>query len=162
MFDSEIAAASQRYQVPESWIRAVIETESNWKPNAFRAEPQIQDASYGLMQLLHRTAKGLGYDGSTEGLYTPGINIDLGTKLLGTLRQKYGDDFRQIYSAYNSGSPSRWLTSKEVAAHVERAVHNLTHWVSTEMSTVTASPDSSAIVGLLILVLLWSWTGKRR
>jgi len=162
MFDAEIQAGARTYNVPEAWIRAVIETESSWNPNAFRAEPKINDASYGLMQLLYRTAKGLGYDGDTDGLYDPATNIDLGTKLLGQLRRKYGDDFRQIYSAYNSGSPTLWQTSAQVASNVARAVDNLTQWIETGVSQFAAAPASGSFVGILILVFLWAWTGKRR
>ena len=162
MFEAEIQAAGIRYSVPESWIRAVIETESAWKPTAYRAEPQINDASYGLMQLLYRTAQGLGYTGTTEGLYNPAINIDLGTKLLGDLRKRYGDDFRRIYSAYNSGRPDLWETSKQVAANVARAIDNLAKWVTVEATELTASPATGPLAGLLILILLWAWSGKRR
>jgi len=162
MFDTEIATSARLYNVPETWVRAVIETESSWKPNAFRAEPKINDASYGLMQLLYRTAQNLGYTGTRDGLYDPIVNIDLGTKLLGQLRALYGDDFQRVYSAYNSGSPDRWLTSTEVGRNVSRAVDNLSKWISAGVSQFTAAPESSPLVGLLILVFLWAWTNKRR
>jgi soluble lytic murein transglycosylase-like protein len=161
MFDTEIAASAQLYNVPETWVRAVIDTESSWRPMAYRAEPQISDASYGLMQLLTRTAKGLGYTGAPEGLYDPATNIDLGTKLLGQLRRSYGDDFRRVYSAYNSGKPDTWLTSTQVAANVTRALGNLEKWLNTEVSALTASPAGSGVAVLIAFVLLWAWGGKR-
>jgi soluble lytic murein transglycosylase-like protein len=162
MFDTEIQTGARLYNVPEAWIRAVIETESSWNPNAFRAEPKINDASYGLMQLLYRTAKSLGYNGDADGLYDPAVNIDLGSKLLGQLRTKYGDDFRSIYSAYNSGSATLWQTSTQVATNVARAVDNLSKWIETGVSQFAAAPVSGPLVGLLILVFLWAWTGKKR
>jgi len=162
MFDTEIATASRTWNVPESWIRAVIETESGWNAQAYREEPKINDASYGLMQLLYSTALGLGFTGTSTGLYDPATNIDLGTKLLGQLRKAYGDDFRRVYSAYNSGNPDLWARSKEVAAHVARAVDNLSKWVQTEVAEVTRNPESSSVVGLVLLVLLWAWVGKRK
>lgn len=162
MFDTEIQSLAQVYQVPESWIRAVVETESNWKPNAYRAEPKIHDASYGLMQLLYKTARNLGYTGTPEGLYDPFTNLDLGTRLLAQLRLKYGDNFQRVYSAYNSGDPDLWTRSAEVYRNVTRAVENLTKWVSTGVSQFTAAPENGPLVGLLILILLWSWTGKRK
>lgn len=162
MFDAEITRSSQDYNVPESWIRAVIQTESNWNPKAYREEMKINDASYGLMQLLYRTALGLGYQGTSSGLYDPATNIDLGTKLLGTLRQNYGDDFRRVYSAYNSGNPDLWESSKQVAANVARAVSNLTQWVSTEVQEFTAAPASNPMVGLLVVAVLFFWTQQKR
>jgi len=167
MFDDLISKASVLYKVPESWIRAVIQTESSFDPEAFRPEASIGDASYGLMQLLYRTAKGLGYQGAATGLYDPETNIMLGTKLLGTLRSKYGDDFRRIYSAYNSGRPDLWQTSKEVATHVAHAVSNLQQFITAEVGELTAtveeSPGASAsLAALIVLVLLWAWSGKRK
>jgi soluble lytic murein transglycosylase-like protein len=104
------------------WIKAVIGVESSYNPRAYRAEPRINDASYGLMQLLYRTAVGLGYAGEPEGLFDPGINIDLGSKFLGQLRARHGDNFAAVYSAYNSGSATKYQTSTQVAEHVKNAL----------------------------------------
>lgn len=161
MFDIAIQTAALKWDVPEVWIRAVIETESAWNPNAFRAEPQINDASRGLMQLLMRTARGLGFAGSENDLFDPDTNIDLGTKLLGDLRRKYGDDFRRIYSAYNSGKPDLYLTSTEVAAHVKRAVSILEKYIGQAVQAVTASPATSGVGLLVFAVLLWAWAKRR-
>lgn len=161
MFDDIIAASAARYNVPQSWIRAVIELESSGNSRAYRAEPAIKDASYGLMQLLTTTARGLGFQGSPEQLYEPATNIDLGSKLLGDLRTRYGDDFRRIYSAYNSGRPDLWQTSAEVAAHVARAMDVLEKYAAQAVETLTASPSGSSVGGaIMLLVLLYLW-GKR-
>ncbi len=162
MIETQIRAASQRYHVPESWIQAVIEVESAWNPQAYRAEPQIQDASRGLMQILGRTARGLGFTGDPADLFNVEINIDLGTKLLGQLRERYGDDFRRVYSAYNSGKPDLYKTSSQVAANVARAVEALSKYVTQAVDTLTASPEPSSALAILVLfVLLWKWTGKQ-
>lgn len=116
---------SQATGVPAAWINAVILTESSGNANAYRAEPQIRDASYGLMQLLERTAKGLGYAGTPDGLYDPQTNIHYGVKLLAQLRARNGDDFARVYSAYNSGDPNKYKVSSQVAKNVNRALQNL-------------------------------------
>jgi LPXTG-motif cell wall-anchored protein len=121
-YDAIIAEAAARYDVPESWIKAVIGVESDFNAAAYRAEPAINDASYGLMQLLYRTAALLGYDGDPEGLFDPETNIMLGAKYLGQLRSQFGDDFRAVYSAYNSGSADKYKTSSVVAQHVSNAM----------------------------------------
>ena len=160
MFDDLIQAASAKWQVPVPWIQAVIETESSWSASAYREEPQINDASYGLMQLLYKTAKSLGYSGAPEGLFQPGVNIDLGTKLLSNLRKSYGDDFRRVYSAYNSGNPDAWETSSQVAANVARALVALERYVGLAVGVVTQSPGA-AIAVLVAFVLFWTWGGGR-
>jgi soluble lytic murein transglycosylase-like protein len=155
MWEAEITAASQRYQVPEEWIRAVIETESSWNPNAYRYEAKIKDASYGLMQVLGKTAVGLGFTGDVyNDLYDPETNINLGTEDLAQLRHSYGNDFQRVYSAYNSGNPDLWQSSEEVAANVERAVANLAKWTTTE-------PAGAGILVLLIALGVWLLSGGK-
>lgn len=118
---ASVARYAAEFRVPVAWVYAVIMTESSGRDNAYRAEPQIGDASYGLMQLLLRTARGLGYEGPPAGLFDVETNVRLGTTLLGQLRARHGDDFDRVYSAYNSGSPTRYLTNAQVATHVSRA-----------------------------------------
>jgi soluble lytic murein transglycosylase-like protein len=160
MFDDLIQSAAAVNAVPESWIRATIDVESAWNPDAYRAEPKINDGSYGLMQLLERTARNLGFTGDVAELFDPATNIEWGAKLLGDLRRRYGDDFRLVYSAYNSGNPNLWQSSPEVAAHVERALIALEKYVVASVETVTGG--QTVIGALVVLVLLWAWAGKRR
>lgn len=62
-------------------IMAIIEIESSFDPQAYRAEPRLNDGSYGLMQLLGSTARGLGYvPDDLDGLFDPETNISLGMK----------------------------------------------------------------------------------
>lgn len=154
MFDTEIATSARQYNVPEEWIRAVIETESSWNPNAYRYEERIKDASYGLMQVLGRTAIGLGFEGDVyQDLYNPAVNIDLGTRDLAELIRAYGSDFRRVYSAYNSGKPDLWQTSQEVAGHVENAVENLAKW--------STSTSGSGLLLLLAALAVWLFSDHK-
>lgn len=158
MFDTEIQSASATWGVPVSWIQAFIKTESNWNPNAYRAEPQISDGSYGLMQLLSSTAKALGYTGTTAGLYDPETNIDLGTKLMSQLIVRYGNDFRRVYSAYNSGNPDLWQTSEQVASNVARALAALLSYGET---AIGENPGTSAILMTILFLLAWMFRKKK-
>jgi soluble lytic murein transglycosylase-like protein len=166
MFDDLIRQAAAKWNVPEAWINAVIDVESSFQSDAYRAEPQINDASYGLMQLLYGTAQRLGYAGSPDGLYDPATNIDLGSQLLGQLRASYGDDFRRVYSAYNSGKPDLWQTSSQVAANVGRALAALETYVTSSVQTLVQSSDTAAnsgsLAALLIGILVLAWAGTKR
>jgi len=111
--------AAADWGVPVEWIKAVIQVESGGNPDAFnRSDP---GGSRGLMQISGPTARAYGVE-DLDTLFDPVLNIAVGTHLLSDLRRSYGDDFRRVYSAYNSGGPDKWTWSAQVAANVERAL----------------------------------------
>lgn len=163
-YDDYIRNAAFLWDVPEHWIRAVIETESSWRPNVHNAGD-----GYGLMQVLLSTARGLGYDGPAEGLFDPRVNIELGTQLLGQLRAAYGDSFERVYSAYNSGRPDLYLTSRQVANNVNRALAAVERYAGEAADTVMeaagrayagateaveVAPGMAVVAGLAALLLV--------
>lgn len=103
-YDALVQASADSFgdRVPVEVIKAVIATESAFKPGAMPPTTQA-DVSAGLMQLTLSTARGLGYPGDLAGLFDPGTNIFLGTKLLDQLRERLGEDWDAVYSAYNGG-----------------------------------------------------------
>lgn len=105
-FDREISEAARDYRVPVAMLKAIIAAESAFNPRAYRYEAHINDASYGLMQLLYRTAQSLGYVGKPDGLYNPRANIRLGAAYMAdNLRTAAGNGYgmESAISAYNGG-----------------------------------------------------------
>lgn len=114
-YDVQVNATSIKYGVSRALIKAVIGAESAFNPQATRIEsprlslpptpdfPNGGDKSYGLMQLLSRTARGLGYAGPLVGLLDAGKNIDLGTKLLAQNMRMANGHVADSVSAYNGG-----------------------------------------------------------
>lgn len=74
--DRLIAKYAGHYEVPESLVRRVVKRESNFNPRA-RNGPY-----WGLMQILHQTAKGMGYAGSANGLLDAETNLKYAVKYL--------------------------------------------------------------------------------
>ena len=108
-YDQLVQAASVNYEVSVPLIKAVIMTESSFNPNAYRPEPAIKDGSYGLMQVLFRTAVGLGFPNDparANELFNPDTNVNLGVKLLSQLQKRYSN-VDEIYAAYNAGVARR-------------------------------------------------------
>jgi len=99
---------ASQYRVDPNLVKAVIKHESNWDVNASRYEAHLNDSSWGLMQVLLKTAKWiLGNDKLTiQDLIKPEVNITAGAKYLGSLLAKYGNAEDAI-AAYNAGSPRR-------------------------------------------------------
>jgi len=155
-YDDMFYTASELYDVPFTWLKAIAGAESDWNPNAYSAEPQINDGSWGLMQLLYRTAYALGYRGEPSGLYDPETNINLGAKLIAENISRFGKDFTRVYSAYNSGSPTAYQTNASVASHVDRAKRYLdaVNQVTVVVEGDSDAPVSPGTVGGTILALV--------
>lgn len=103
-FDPLIWETAARHGVDPRLVKAVVAAESSFQPRAYRAEPHIGDASYGLMQTLFRTAKDMGYAGSPEGLYDPGTSLEFGTRYLAYQLRRYGGRVPYAIAAYNAGT----------------------------------------------------------
>lgn len=96
---------AQEYNVDENLIYALIKAESNFNSNAKSSKDAI-----GLMQLMESTAQDvckktdlqISSDELSEKLLEPDININIGTKYLSILIQKYGN-IEIAITAYNAG-----------------------------------------------------------
>ena len=81
----------------------LVQQESGFNPRAYREEPQIKDASYGLVQILYGTARGIGYDGDREGLYDVDTNLTYGLKYWDLCLRAHGGHPMWALAAYNAG-----------------------------------------------------------
>jgi soluble lytic murein transglycosylase-like protein len=96
--DGLIAHYSQQYSVPEDLVRRIIVRESGYNPAA-RNGPY-----YGLMQISHATASGMGYRGSPSGLLDAETNLRFAVRYLAgayvTARGNYDQAVRFYASGY--------------------------------------------------------------
>lgn len=102
-YDGIIRPIAAQEHVPAALVKAVIAHESRFVPTAVRGEPQLNDASRGLMQLLLATARHMGFTGEADALFQPGVNIPLGVRYLGQQLARAGGDWAGAVSAYNGG-----------------------------------------------------------
>jgi hypothetical protein len=102
-WDNIITEASQRFHLPQAWIRAVMARESGGRTMSHANRPIVSRAgAVGLMQMLPRTFA------AVAAKYNLGNNpadahdnIMAGTAYLGSLYHKYG--FPAMFAAYNAG-----------------------------------------------------------
>lgn len=93
---------ANEYNVDEYLIYAIIKAESNFEPNA-----ESHRGAKGLMQLMYSTAedisKRIDIELNEDNILEPDININLGTKYISMLIQKY-NNINLALAAYNAGS----------------------------------------------------------
>lgn len=96
---SRVTAAADAARLDPYVVLALMRQESAFDPDAVSSA-----AAYGLMQLLVRTASRVS-DRPIEqaGLFDPTTNIDLGTRYLRQLLDRYQGNLAKALAAYNGG-----------------------------------------------------------
>ena len=89
-----IAKYADKNGLDENFVKAVINQESGFNPNA-----TSKCGAMGLMQLMPSTAQGLGVTNA----YDAEQNIEGGTKYLKGLLDRFGNDKSLALDAYNAG-----------------------------------------------------------
>ena len=89
-----IRSAADRHRLDGLLVASVIEAESGFNPYALSPR-----GAQGLMQVMPSIP---GYPGEI-GIYEPGVNIDVGTRYLGSLLRRFDGDLVLALAAYNAG-----------------------------------------------------------
>jgi soluble lytic murein transglycosylase-like protein len=101
-YSAIIARYASEYGVPASLAQAVIQVESNYRPNLTGSAGEV-----GLMQIKPATARMLGYGGSVKALYDPDTNIKYGMKYLAMAQDLGGGTTCGTILKYNAGHAAR-------------------------------------------------------
>lgn len=115
-YEEYIEKYSKEYGVESELIFAIIKAESNFKQNAISNKEAI-----GLMQLLESTAlevaENINKEITKEDILNPEVNIELGTKYISTLINKY-ENIELALAAYNAGigNVDRWIEEGTIKA----------------------------------------------
>ena len=113
-YSEYVEMASEKYDVAEDLIFAIIKNESNFK-NSISSNKGAQ----GLMQLMDDTANWIAPQVPIENfnvfrIKEPELNIQLGCWYLSYLEQQFDGDLTLIVAAYNAGSGNinKWLSDE--------------------------------------------------
>jgi soluble lytic murein transglycosylase-like protein len=93
-YDNIIKEASKIHGISFDLIKAVIQAESAFNPNAVSPK-----GAMGLMQLMPETSSDLGVSDP----FNPRENVMGGTRYLKELMERYGSDLSLCLAAYNAG-----------------------------------------------------------
>jgi soluble lytic murein transglycosylase len=104
-------AASAKYGV-DSWLLMAIAR----RESAFNPQARSHAGAMGLMQLMPGTARDMARQAgvalrNNDTVFDPAINIELGSRYMARLMQRYGDNRVLALAAYNAGPHrvDRWL-----------------------------------------------------
>ena len=95
--DRLISHYADVYDVPTDLVHRVVRRESNYRPTAYNS------GNWGLMQIRHATAKGMGYDGNPEGLLDAETNLRFAVRYLRGAYMVAGGDKDHAIRLYQRG-----------------------------------------------------------
>jgi hypothetical protein len=128
----EIQAASTKYGIDPAVIAAVIEQESGGNPEA-----QSPAGAIGLMQLMPKTADGVGVNP-----YDPAENIEGGAKYLAIQLNRFGN-LEMALAAYNAG-PGNVLNLRYLyISETQNYIRNVPALVNKYQSQFTTEVNAS-------------------
>ena len=113
-YNKYVEKYAKEYNVDDKLIYAIIKAESNFNENAISSKGAI-----GLMQLMESTgkeaAKKINLKITKDDLIKPRVNINLGTKYISILLEKY-NNIGLALAAYNAGSGNvdSWIENKTI------------------------------------------------
>jgi soluble lytic murein transglycosylase-like protein len=116
-YSNLIAKHARAAGVPVRLALAVVEVESGFRPNARGRAGEI-----GMMQILPRTARFIGYKGRMKNLYNPSTNLKFGMKYLGKAYRLGGKTTCGAILKYNAGHGAKKMNpiSREYCRRVSR------------------------------------------
>ncbi|RUX22284.1 lytic transglycosylase domain-containing protein [Mesorhizobium sp. M2A.F.Ca.ET.042.01.1.1] len=88
---------SALYEVPVELVRHVVNRESTFNPKAYN------HGHWGLMQIKHATARGMGYDGPATGLFDAETNLKYAVKYLRGAWLVSGGNAKRADTLYQTG-----------------------------------------------------------
>ena len=95
--DRLIAKYAALYEVPVELVRSVVKRESTFNPLAYN------NGHWGLMQIKHATARGMGYGGAPKGLFDAETNLKYAVKYLRGAFLVANGDYKRADRLYQTG-----------------------------------------------------------
>lgn len=109
-YSTIVSRYASAYGVPVALAHAVISVESNYRANARGGAGEI-----GLMQIKPSTARMMGYNGGSNGLFNPETNIKYGMKYLAKAHSLGGGDTCGTILKYNAGHGAKRMNPVSAA-----------------------------------------------
>jgi len=147
-WDTVITEASERFNIPKAWIRAVMRQESGGRTMLGEGKPIVSRAgAIGLMQVMPGTYDQMaGKHRLGDNPFDARDNIMAGAAYLRWLHERYG--FPRMFAAYNAG-PGRVAQGGRLPAETRAYVGGITKTLGTA-TLVTAKSERQQVKRELI------------
>jgi hypothetical protein len=139
---AEIHDASRRFNIPEQWIRAVMQVESNGQTHWKGGQPITSHAgAMGLMQVMPGTYDELRYvHGLGPDAYEPRDNILAGAAYIREMYDLYG--YPGFLGAYNAG-PERYRQYVEEGRPLPRETRRYMDIIAPQIAGIMPGQDGT-------------------
>jgi len=140
---AEIHEASRKFNIPEQWIRAVMQVESGGQTHWKGGQPITSSAgAMGLMQVMPGTYNELRYAHGLGGdPYDPHDNIMAGTAYIREMYDLYG--FPGFLGAYNAG-PERYRQYVEEGRPLPRETQRYMDIIAPQIAGILPGQDGGS------------------
>ncbi|MGP0092173.1 MAG: lytic transglycosylase domain-containing protein [Xanthobacteraceae bacterium] len=140
--DALITKHAQANGVPEALVRRVIQRESGYNPHAVG-----KGGTFGLMQIKHATARGMGYAGEPSGLLDPDTNLTFAVRYLAGAYRAANGNADQAVSYFSRGYYDA-AKRQRLDANVDRifpakSVSTLSGAAATKSASAAAHPPAA-------------------
>jgi len=122
-YQNVVAKHARAAGVPVALALAVVRVESNYNPRARGRAGEV-----GLMQIKPRTARGMGFSGSTSALYDPDTNLKWGMKYLAGAYKLAGGDTCGTIMRYQGGHYAKRMSRVAVGYCAKVKRHMAGKW----------------------------------
>lgn len=124
-YEETVTKYSQAYEIDPFMVYSIIKVESSFDEMA-----ESNKGARGLMQITPTTGKWIAEklkikEFNSDDLFTPEINIMMGTWYFSYLTEKFDNNIDLAIAAYNAGpgSVQNWLKDKEISKNGEELNH---------------------------------------
>jgi hypothetical protein len=133
-YANKIAEKAKEMGIPPALAVSIAFHESRLNPDA----PRGADGEYGIMQVMPKTGKGMGF--TNQDLADPDKNIEAGLKYLKQNLDAFNGDQKMATVGYNAGTNSSFFSGGELPKTTEAYVLAMKGYGAYDTDTAIAQP----------------------
>ncbi len=143
VIDGLVSQHARAQGIPEALVHRVIRRESNYNPHA------ASRGNFGLMQIRHATARGMGYVGPASGVLDANTNLTYAVAYLADAYRVAGGDPDRAVRLYSRGfyyeAKRKGLASRTQTAAASPALRTAAYMAPAPSHAAAAAPAMQVV-----------------